>query len=194
MPNPLTRPGYQTAVQPSYPDVPKALTPEEHKVWELAHNVPYRGAVDHGINHGESVPVDLRKSQLTESIYEDDEVDYEKPTPITPIPVYVVREDEPGTELKMFRTSRGYAPLNNSSRVLSRSDGRTKAQIKNIGTVPIWIGHDSSTANAWNGYRVDANSEFTTATDQDVWVVADSSATDNVPLALYVEYSAVNPA
>ena len=197
MPNPLVRPGYKTAVQPDYPgNAPVARTPEQEEVWEEAHNIPYRGAVDHGLTHGSSVPSDLRKTVLNETINQSDDSDYleEMPAPITPVPVVIYREDEPGAELKMFRVSRAYAGSpGNPARIVSRSDGRSKVSIQNVDVIGAWIGHDAASASPWNGFPLPSGAKQDLNTDQEIWAVADSGG-NPLAIAVYVEYSAVNPA
>lgn len=142
---------------------------------------PYRGTEAHGVEptarpkpvpgHEESRDVPL------------------EPVEEEPQPIPVVVRNEPGRQRRYTRFTREYAPITAARQTVGREDARLSVKVKNLGAEPVWIGNTPETANAMHGWPLAENETFESTTQGTLYAMS-SHATDQMQLAVAIEYVA----
>lgn len=166
---------------------PSAQTPTVDREVEYQRNIPGRGYVDHGVN----VPAGTDFNR-EETAYDPthDLVHYEEPVhEPAPIPVYTVAGPGQGTVTHLWRTM--YAVAGGAlqpRQIAGQHDNRTKIKIRNTGAEVIYIGNTASVSDMM-GWPLNAGEIVELDSSRAVYaVVASTSATPSVPVAILEEY------
>lgn len=180
MPNPLVRLGQSITSKP-VPERPQPVTPVMDN--PAGHNNPWRGIQDHGVapNNEPEAPGTLLDTKAG--------IHYQEPKPeIDPIPVLVVNEY--GREMRKWRPFRSFAMIANSTQLIGRNMARSSLYIRNISdTVSIWVSPEPNITIGLNAFEIEPNTDLTINTQDDVWVLAGTGATDPVPIQAIENYS-----
>lgn len=178
MPNPLINAAFgsrnRSKRAPDRPEEPVA----EHFTTPV---FPYRGTENHGVEppyRPREVP------DNTGTIAVEFEQDKSEPDPI---PVRIVTQG--AKEFKDWFIRREYTSSGaQASRILTQDMSRTKAKIKNLGTVRIWVGPEDHLASPMFGYPIDTNGELELSSPiSDVWARSDDGTQQ--PIAIIGEYT-----
>jgi hypothetical protein len=148
-------------------------------------NLPYRGAVDHGVPYAEVEPTDeahYHSGRPVEFLPEDTTDD------VAPIAVRVVGS---GTrEIKQFRVFRSNVAPGNFTGLVGRDSTRSSIKIRNIGAETVYIGDSMGVTNL-SGYPLATDAELSLNTTDAVYAAVASAAAVNGEVAVLVEFAQV---
>ena len=163
---------------------PKALAPVE-EAYDPAHNNPYRGTEDHGVE----------KYDVYDST--EDNLDWSEGDPgdtiesnvvIAPLPVYIVETGQ--REVKRWRTTQ-FTVNDIPVQLLGEQRERTKVTIQNLTDGALaYISSEQYSATPVGGYAVNSGVEPVVVCS-DSALYASCAAGDTATLALLIEFNAV---
>lgn len=158
------------------------------------HVFPYRGMETHGVEptYDTHDTVDYANNERGVEVYEPDtEPD------VDPIPVRIVQGTD-GEEIRRARVFRAFATGTNKgtnpSNVVSaafQARLRRRVRIKNLDAATVYIGFTAETASPMNGWPLATNEFIETDSFEAIWAI--STAANEAPLAVLVEYSVTEP-
>lgn len=170
-------------------DVPERVKTVDEEYVSDRNAIPYRGTVDHGVNLQN---IKYNEDLTAERLNKDDADKYAQHIePVTPVPVYIVHDEESAESLRMFRAGVVYAKPSDPQSIVGRHDARTKITIKNLDAAVVWIGHDTGSAQVGFGWPLAQNEtrEFTSTQA----IFASTSGVNPAQVAYIAEYSAIIP-
>lgn len=151
----------------------------------------YRGMENHGVetNSAYRDPEYVEQAEVRSAlVYMEPE---EEPTPV---PVRIV--DSSSREMPLFRTVHAFAGgtterLNavNICPADLQSMTRRRVYVRNMSAKRIYLGNDQSTANAMNGWPLEAGETWDTDSVDDIWAFGTDTTVTPQELALRIEYS-----
>jgi len=131
---------------------------------------PYRGVENHGVAPNQAPP-----AYIDDQWPEDTEAPHYVPGPTEddPLPVRIVQES--GNERMMWRVNQMPVAADTPTPILGRQDSRRNVTIR----LPslsngVWIGPDEN-VNRVTGYQLEAGTEFTLRTTEEVWAIGDGT-------------------
>lgn len=186
MPNPLATPVSVFRNRFSTSREPQAPVPENTYEGD---NIPYRGIEDHGVDGGKQEPYPDYATGHDEAgrhvpVYEPE------PASPEPVPVYVVRQEGSGMELRRWRTQRITVSARTDAlqtQIVGRSEQRTTVTFVNTdATRTVWIGPDRDLL-ASDGFPLGPGKDRTITSEDGFY----AQSADGLPIAcgVIVEYS-----